>query len=255
MDNIQTYSARHWFWLLINAVLVVAIFIGLVLGASIMRQSNAVIPSRTISVSAEGDAHIAPDLATLNFSVVSQGVTAEQVQKANTDKINLAVDYLKKQGVESKDIQTSQYQLYPRYRYDKDTSEQSISGYELTQTVTVKIRALDKAGAIVGGLSAAGVNQISSFAYSVEDPEASQNAARKEAFDKALTKARAMADQVGVKIARVVTFSESFNGGYPPIPYYYGREMAMDAKGGSAPSLEPGQEEIVVSVTVTYEIR
>ncbi len=255
-NNIQQYSARHWFWILINSVLVVAILIGLVLSASLIRQSNAVVPSRTITVSADGKAHIAPDIATLVFSVVSQNTTAEAAQKANTDKINLAIEYLKKQGVEAKDIQTSNYQLYPRYKYNSVTSEQTIIGYELTQTVTVKVRALDKAGEIVGGLASAGVNQISSFDYSVENSEALRDEARAEAFNLAFAKAKAMADQVGVRIARVVTFYETTGGGYP-MPYYYARtEAAMDGKGGmNAPSLEPGQEEVVVNVSVTYEIR
>ncbi len=256
-NNIQPYSAKHWFWLLLNGAMVVAIFLGLVLSASVIRTSNAVIPSRTITISAEGKAQVAPDLATLTFAVVSQGVTAEEVQKANTEKINKAVEYLKAQGVDVKDIQTANYNLYPRYRYDKDTSESSISGYELNQTVTVKIRDLAKAGTIVGGLSAAGVNQISSFAYSVEDPDAPRNEARQEAFNKAFAKAKAMADQIGVRIARVVTFSE-FAGGYEP-PYFYDRYAVMaEGKGGEAapaPSLEPGQEEIVVNVSVTYEIQ
>lgn len=256
MENIKTYSARHWFWILVNSVLVVAILVGLVLSASIIRQSNAVIPSRTITVSAEGKAHVAPDIATLVFSVVSQGVNAESVQKENTSKINLAIEYLKKQGVEAKDIQTSNYNLYPRYKYNQTTSEQTIIGYELNQTVTVKVRDLEGAGALVGGLASAGVNQISSFDYSIEDPEALYNQARAEAFNQAFIKARAMADQVGVRIARVVTFYESVGGGYP-MPYYYARaEAAMDGKGGmNAPSLEPGQEEVSVNVSVTYEIR
>lgn len=256
MENIQTYSSRHWFWILINAVLVVAVFTGLVLSASIIRQSNAVVPSRVITVTADGTAHIAPDIATLVFSVLSQGATAEGVQKSNTDKINLAIDYLKKQGVVAKDIQTSNYQLYPRYKYNTNTSEQTIIGYELTQTVTVKVRDLAKAGEIVGGLATAGVNQISSFNYSIEDPEAPRNEARAEAFKLAFEKAKAMADQVGVRIARVVTFSESTGGGYP-MPYYYERAMVAGAKDASmnAPTFEPGQEEVTVNVSVTYEIR
>ncbi len=254
-NNIQSYSSKHWFWILLNAVLVIIILIGLVLAASLVRHANAVIPSRTITVSAEGQAHIAPDIATLDFAVVSQGTTAQAVQEANTAKINLAIDYLKQQGVEAKDIQTSNYNLYPRYRYNNETGESSIFGYEVTQTVSVKIRDLDKAGAIVGGLAGAGVNQISSFAYSIENPEAPRDAARAEAFDEALAKAQTMADQIGVRIARVVTFSESVGGGGYPMPYYYAREAAMDSKGGAAPSLEPGQEEVIVSVSVTYEIR
>ncbi|MDO8601703.1 MAG: SIMPL domain-containing protein [bacterium] len=254
MEDLQKYSARHWLWILINSVLVVVILTGLVLSATLVRQSNAVTPSRTITVSAEGKASIAPDIATLVFSVVSQGATAEAVQKANTDKINLAIDYLKKQNVAAKDIQTSNYSLYPRYKYEEKTGESSIFGYELTQTVTVKVRDLEKAGAIVGGLAGAGVNQISSFSYSVEDPEAPRNDARAEAFSTAFQKAKTMADQVGVRIARVVTFSES-TGGYPG-PFYYDRAVMMESKGGgNAPSFEPGEEEIVVNVSVTYEIR
>ncbi len=247
-------SARTGFWFLLDAVLAVLI-IGSLFGiGAIIRQSNAVTPSRTITVSGEGKTTVTPDLATLSFSVVSQGTDPDAIQKDNTKKINLAIDFVKSQGVAARDITTSGYNLYPRYNYDKNGGNPSIAGYELTQTVTVKIRDLASVGKIVGGLPAQGINQIGSLNFSIEDPEAQKNKAREQAFANALAKAQVMAGYNGVRIARVISFQES-DGGYP-IPMYARAEMM--GKGGVAsapPTIEPGQQDLTVNVSVTYEIR
>ena len=89
---------------------------------------------------------VSPDVATLSFSVVSEGADPEKLQNDNTDKINKALDFVKSEGVESKDIKTAGYNLSPRYKYDQKTGRSSIDGYTLPQTVIVKIRDLSKVG-------------------------------------------------------------------------------------------------------------
>ncbi len=254
MEQNPTYSSRSIFWYLLNIALVIAIGLGVVSICAVVRRSNAVVPSRTITISGEGKTTVAPDLATLSFAVISQGSDAAMVQTQNTSKINKAIEFVKAQGIAAEDIKTTGYNLYPRYRYDQIRGDSSISGYELTQTVVIKIHDLAKVSAVIGGLPAAGINQISSLQYSLENPEAQRDSARAEAFKHAYEKARAMAKQNGVRLARVISFSESSdNAPYPPI--YYERALGAAKDSVSTPTIEPGSEEVTIRVSVIYEIR
>lgn len=215
--------------------------------------SSSIAPSRTIMASAEGTAIVKPDIAIVSFSVISEGKNATTIQDDNMRKMNEAVALVKTLGVDPKDIQTSSYDLSPKYRYEQKSGISSIEGYRITQTVTVKVRNLDNAAKIVGGLPGVGVNQISGPSFGVEDVDLYLASARAEAFAKARAKAEALAKAAGVSIGKVVTFSESFGGGYPPVPMY---AKAMGMGGDAAmPEFQPGSEEARVSVSVTFEIR
>lgn len=246
------YSAKAMFWRLINAVLVLVMIFSLIGIGTLVRYSNAISPSRTITVTGEGKAEIAPDIAKYSFSVVTQGADPEKVQQANTEKMNKALAFVKENGVKETDIKTTGYNLYQRYAYDKESGNSKPDGYELTQTVMVKIRNLDQVGKLLNGLVRAGVNQVGSLEYSIENPDEQRAAAREEAFLKAYLKASQMAAQNGVSIVRVISFSE---GGYGS-PVVYDRGYSMIGKGGEmAPMMQPGVEETTVAVSVTYEIR
>ena len=247
------YSAKSIFWLLINATLVLVMVFALIGIGTMVRYSNAIVPSRTITVTGEGKTQITPNIATDSFSVITQGSDASVIQQENTAKMNAAIEFLKTQGVKTEDIKTTGYNLYPRYNYGKDGGTAKIDGYELTQTVSFKIRDLTKVGAILSGVVKAGVNQMGSLSYSVENPELQRSVAREQAFNDAYMKASAMAAQNGVQLARVITFSES--GGDRPMYYDKVMSAAVPMGGGAVPMLEPGTQETIVSVAVTYELR
>jgi len=240
-----------------NTLLVVGIF-ALVVGANIaLDWSSSLYPSKTIYVSAEGKATVSPDIAKVSFSVVSEGPSPEKLQEDNSKKMASAIDFVKSVEVDGKDIKTTNYNLSPRYEYDESTRKSYISGYTLTQTALVKVRDLNKVAKVLGGLSELGVNQISSVSFEIDEPDKYLAEARNEAFTKAHEKAREMAKLNGVKIKRVLNFSE-YRGG-PVYPYYYGEALG---KGGDIvssasylPPIEPGTEEITVQVNVTYEIQ
>ena len=250
MNNNQT--AKSIFWWLMNVTLLIVILVGLALGG-VLR--NVVSQARTITVSAEGKIKVVPDLTTVTFSVVSEGKDPKVLQTDNTNKMNTAIAFVKAQGTDAKDIKTDQFNLSPKYRWIPTDSRQVADGYILPQSATVNTRDFEKTAAILAGLPSLGINQISGPNFQTEDPEKYQNEAREMAFKKARAKVDAMAKANGVSIRRVVTFSEGSNG-----PIYYGRmEAAMaDGKGGSmppTPTIEPGQNEVTVQVSVTYEIR
>lgn len=250
----QDYSAKAMFWRLLNSTIVLLMVFALIGIGTLLRYSNAIVPSRTVTVTGEGKTLVAPNIATDSFSVISQGVDAAVIQQENTVKMNAAIDFLKAQGIAAEDIKTTGYNLYPRYNYGRDGSgAPKIEGYELTQTVTFKVRDLTKVGTILSGLVKSGVNQLGALEYSVEYPEMQKSVARQQAFNDAYMKARSMATASGVDIVRVITFSEM--GGNQPI--YYAKAMPMTANigGDMSPNLEPGSQETSVMVSVTYEIR
>ena len=236
-------------------VLTWAGIIALLVGACALNTwSNAVPSARTVTVSAEGIATIVPNLATVSFSVISEGASATSIQEENTNKMNAAIAIVKGFKVADKDIQTSAYNLSPRYTYEQKTGKSRIDGYQITQTVTVKVRNLDDAGKIVGQLPAAGINQISGPDFSVENMDAFLHGAREEAFNKAHAKAKELANLAGAGVGRVVTFSESSGNNYPR-PMYMKAEMAMGGDASNVPQFEAGSDEARVTVSVTYELR
>ena len=248
-------SVQKIFWILINGFLVVTI----IFGVKLLFFSSLFAPTRTLTVSADGRAVVAPDIADLSFSVVSEGKDPKVIQASNTEKMNKAIGFIKSQGIPDADIKTSNYSLMPQYDYNIRpdvyySQSNKIVGYTLFQTVNIKVRDLEKMGAILGGLPENGINQIDNVNYRVDDPNSFLKNARDEAFAKAREKAESMARANKTKIRRVVTFGES-TGGYPL--FYKGEAIGRggaDTASVPAPQVEPGTEEITVNVSVTYEL-
>lgn len=244
-------KSKEWFWSLIDLFLVVLIIVGLFSIKAISRYEDSLAATRTISISAEGKVTVVPDIAVVSFSEVTEGKDPEKIADENNKKINAAIDLVKKEGIDAKDIKTTAYNLYPRYEYDEDKRATFISGYTLTQTIQLKIRDFSKIGKILGDLPALGINQIGTLSFDVDDQDKYLNDARKIAFEKAFSKAREMAKQNKVRIKRVVTFNES-QGGYPyPV---YRESIGAASLVAKSPQIEAGSQEITVNVSVTYEI-
>jgi len=128
-----------------------------------------------------------------------------------------------------------------------------LAGYEVSQKLEVKIRDLEKIGEVIEKGTESGANEVSSLNFAVDKQEDFKKEAREQAVQKAKEKAEEMAGAVGVKIGKIVTFSENSY-----TPYYYERDLLMKEEvgmgGASAPNIEPGETKISVTVTITYEI-
>lgn len=235
-------------------VLMLAGIVGIVVvSIAVYKWSGSFYPTRNMTVSAEGKTVVQPDIATISFSVVSDGVDPEKLQMDNDKKMADAISFVKREGVDAKDIKTTSYNLSPRYEYSEAQRKSFISGYTLNQTVTVKIRDLKKVAKIVGGLSEYGVNQVSSISFGVDDPEKYLVEAREKAFREVKTKAEEMARLSGSKIVGIVSVYE-----YRDFPGpYYAEGMGGDAlaKAPRLSPIEPGSQDITVQVNITYEIK
>lgn len=214
----------------------------------------------TITVSDFGEVYAKPDLVTMNFSVVSEAKEVSDAMSENTKKMNKVIDVLKEQGVEEKDLKTTSYNIYPRYDYIKSetiSGQRVLTGYEVNQTLEVKIRSVEKIGTIISKATEAGSNQIGSLQFTIDNEEEFKKQARELAIEKAKQKAVQTTSQLGVKLGKITNFSENFY-----VPYYdarnvYLKEEAMGMGSADAtpiPSVESGENTISVSVTITYEI-
>ena len=153
---------------------------------------QAIDPSQTrsFSVSGEGKTVVVPDVAQISFTVLTEGGTnLESLQNQNTTKMNSVIDYVKKQGVDDKDIKTQNYSVQPRYQYfdcfrggsGEACPPPEITGYTIQQTAQIKIRDFSKIGELLSGVVRNGANTVSQLFFSVDDRTAAENEARAEA--------------------------------------------------------------------------
>jgi uncharacterized protein YggE len=223
-------------------------------------------PLSTITVEGEGTSAAAPDIAQITYTVIESASTVASAQDSATKRSDAALDALKKLGVEDKDIKTLSYNVSPKYEYSQGcrpgaycgavvSSSPKIVGYDVSQTVEVKVRDTAKAGDVLQALGSLGVQNVSGPNFMVDNDDSVKAEARKQAIEEARAKAKKLAGDLGVRLGAVVSYSE---GGSYPMPMYnqaYGKGgVAMDAS-VAAPSLPTGENESKVTVSITYEIR
>ena len=215
---------------------------------------NTSTTTNTVSFSGEGKVVAKPDIAIVSATILTQASNSKTAQEENTKKSNAVSNFLKEQGVNEKDFKTTGYNIYPQYTYPPYGGQGSITGYQVTQSYEVKVRDLDKVGSILSGLVTAGANQVNNLGLQVENPEELQKEARQKAIDNAKKKAEELEDQVGIELGRIINFSEN-TGGYPVPMYYDAIKEGRGGMGGGGPIISPGENEIVVEVSLTYNIK
>jgi len=262
-DIIQaTYRVRTFaaFALCMLGIFLVIATIGELKGLNYI--GSGVSATNTINVSGEGDVFAVPDTATFSFSVDEIAKDVATAQASATTKSNAVIDYLKGQGIADTDIQTTDYSINPQYTYETQAcapgiycppGKQSITGYEVSQTVSVKVHDTSKAGALLSGVGSKGATNVSGLSLTVSNEDALTAQARDKAIKDARAKAEVLAKSLGVTLVRIVGYSDN-NGG----PIYYAKAMSagatMDAVAPS-PQIPTGQNKITSNVNVTYEIR
>jgi uncharacterized protein YggE len=205
--------------------------------------------STTLTVTAEGHVDRAPDVAELSGGVVTQAPTAAAALAANAARMTSVVAAIRRAGIAEKDIQTSGLNLAPQYRY-ADGAAPMLTGYQVTNTVALKVRALADAGRLVDALVAAGANQINGPAFHVDDAEGTLDAARTAAMATARARADLYARAAGMHVARIRSIVEGGTEVPGPRPI-----MMMKAMAAAAPTpIAPGEVTLAASVTVVFEL-
>lgn len=210
------------------------------------------LQQNAITIEGLGKVTAAPNIAVTSVGLVTEKSDVAAAQLENSQKMNALVASLKKIGIAEDDIKTAQYQIYPKYSYEEKKGS-SITGYSVSQSLDVKIRDLAKISDVLAAAGVAGANQVSGIQFTIDEPKNLRAEARAEAVKDAQDKAEKLANDLGIRLGRVIGFSESQGGS--PVPYPM---MAKDAVGGyaeAAPQIQAGTLDIQSNVSVTYEIR
>ncbi len=213
--------------------------------------STTTTTADAFTVTGEGKVSAAPDIATVHAGVQAQGATVKLAQDQLNKAINAVSAAVKSAGVTARDIQTSGYNVNPNYDFRE--GGQRITGYQASGSLTIKVRDIDKANAVIDAATGAGANQIGGISFDVDDKTKAENEAREEAVAAAKKKAENAARIAGFTLGRVINYSENFGGSPRPIPM-------LEAKAAGTPDqvatqVEPGTNEIVVTVSLSFEIR
>ncbi|MEI7709476.1 MAG: SIMPL domain-containing protein [bacterium] len=231
----------------------------------------------TISFSGHGEVKAVPDIANIYFTISKDAVTASDAQAATAAVEKKALDFLKSKGVDYKDIQTADVSVYPKTEYRQALCPQPMPmmegvvssggvsaqsycsggkqvtvGYTSSESITVKVHKIDDVGAIMQGLGTTGVSNLNGPSFAIDKEDALKAEARKKAIDDAKTKAEALAQDLGVSLGKISSFSESGN-----YPIMFAKD-AMMTSGAAVPApaqLPKGENAISSDVTITYEIR
>ncbi|MBU2633540.1 SIMPL domain-containing protein [Patescibacteria group bacterium] len=221
--------------------------------------SKSVEPSsfRSFTTSGEGKVTAIPDVANFGFKVVTEGGRdISSLQEENTNKMNKIIEFVKNEGVEAKDIKTENYRIEPRYQRSECKEfvcpPPEIVGYTINQAIVVKVRDFDKIGSILSNSVNLGANSVSGPSFAIDDMEVARSEARDEAIKKAQEKAEAIADSADFRIGRLLGIYE---GGAYAQYYAEGVSLSKAMGGDLAPSIEPGSQDVTVSISLTYEIK
>ncbi|MCE6950380.1 SIMPL domain-containing protein [Cereibacter sphaeroides] len=216
---------------------------GLVLPAAAMAEAPR------ITVTGEGTVAARPDMATISLGVTSEAATAAEAMARNTENLGRVLDRLRGAGIEDRDLQTSGLSLNPNWTQSEDGAAPRITGYIASNMLTVRVRALDRLGAVLDQAVQDGANTLNGVSFGLADPEPALDEARKRAVARAQARARLLTEAAGVTLGPLVEISEGGGAFPPPMPMY--REAAMAAP---VPMAE-GEIETSAQVTLVYELK
>ncbi len=227
------------------------LLLGLVLTACV--PSNITVqpqpPQRTITVTGTGMVTLTPDIAYINIGVRSQDASASVALTANNTSAAAVIAAIKSAGVADKDIQTTNFSIYPQQQYDNNGVMTTLI-YVVDNTVYVTVRDLTKLGGLLDATVRVGANTINSISFDLADKTEALSQARAAAVTEAKKQADELTSAAGVSLGEVQNIS--YYDSSAPVPVMY--ERAAMAGGGSVP-VQSGSMQISTTVTIVYEIK
>jgi uncharacterized protein YggE len=211
-------------------------------------EAGAQSKAPTIEVSGSGSVHAEPDTANIRVGVITENASAQEAVAANTAAVTKVMSELQAASIDKRDLKTSNFSVFPQYRIEGESKKQVLT-YRVSNTVTVTVRDISKAGDILTKVVSAGSNQINGPVFSVSDPEKYLNEARKKAVENAIAKATAYASAAGLKLGAILSISERGAGG--PLSFTAGYRSV----GGAPVPVEAGEETIQAQVLLVIELK
>jgi len=208
--------------------------------------------SDAFNVTGTGKASVKSDQTTVRLGVQAQAPSAEAVREQMNQSINKVSAAIKALGVTETDIKTDNFNINPNYDYTPE-GKQNIISYNGNVSLTVKVKESALANKVIDAATANGANQVGNLTFDTVDQTAAEEEARTKAIADAKMKAQKAADAAGFKLGKIINYNEGTNGGATPM-----YDMRAMSAAGSAEKvttqLEAGENEISVSVTLSYEI-
>jgi len=203
-----------------------------------------------------GKTTAAPDVVVLTLGVESQQKTVAQAQKDAIDAMSSVMQVLKDNGIAEKDIQTSQYNIQQVTRWDDNQDTYVVVGYRVTNTVTCKIKDINKAGSVIDKAVVAGGDliRVNGINFTVDDPTPYYKIAREKAVQYAMEKARQISQASGTRLGKVLYISEDTSYMPPMVGNYAMKYAAMDSAAAAPTPISAGELEFQVTITMVYEI-
>lgn len=202
----------------------------------------------SIAVTGYGDASGEPDMANIQFGISISGETVSEAVQESNSTMEAVIQAMTQLGIPEKDIQTSNFNLWPETRYDPLTGQPTEERlYHVDNTVHVKVKPVDLAPDAIEAALNAGANNVYGLTFDIEDPTSLQTQARSDALVDARVRAQQIAAEIGVVLGQEVVVSEV--AGVSPFPAFY--EFGMGG-GGGAPPISPGELTVSVQLNVIY---
>jgi len=205
------------------------------------------------TVSGEGKVTVVPDMAVIDVGITANRPTVKAAQGQANSVINGVSEAVKKLGVDTKDIKSTNYSIYPQYDYSAGSAGR-ITGYQVSVNLNLKVRNIDLANQVVDAATGSGANTVGGIQLTVNDDREKEllQEARELAVKEAKAKAASLAKAAGISLGRIINIQEA---GSTPGPIPMLERAAMSLGGGGDTKIEAGSTDITSSVTLTYETR
>lgn len=234
----------------------IAVIAALMIGAATLPSAafaeaaiTQTIAGTRLDINATGEVARVPDVAVISAGVVSRSNSASGALQETANRMQRVLAALRRAGVPDRDVQTSNVNLNPEYKYENNQPPQLV-GYSATNNVTIRFRDIRNSGAILDALVAQGANQINGPSLTVDKPETALDEARTKAVSAGRARAELYARSLGMRVARLVAVNES-GGNFPSPPM----PMFARAERDSSTPIEPGEQKLQVTLAMTFELQ
>lgn len=205
----------------------------------------------TFSVTGQGEVSVIPDTAVVSAGVSEQGSTVSEAQNSLNSRINAVSDSVKNLGIDPSDIKTTNYNISPRYNRSREGS-QEIVGYNASSNLVIRVKNIDEINQVIDTATENGANVVGNVRFEIDDPDTAEKEARKLAVEDAKQKAREAAEIANFRLGKLVNYSEGRSGG--PVLYDFDARAASFEAASAPTAIEPGSSDVVVTVTLHFEI-
>lgn len=208
--------------------------------------------TNVISVSGNGVISVAPNVADVNFGVITEANDAGTAQAKNSEIVNKVIASLKNSGIPANNINTAGYYLNPKYVYDEGKAPK-VSGYEVRNEITVTVRDITMIGKVIDLAVKSGINQVQNIRFYAEG----STEQKAKALTLAIQDARAKADVIAAALGKKIVGIKSASGNWydnTPQPIIFEKRLALGAGADGAMStpINPGLVEIRASAEIVY---